>query len=429
MTDNDTAAVLPPNEAARLAAVRRYEILDTPPDGAFDRIAVLAAAFCNVPIATVTIVDHDRIWFKAAHGIEVDQIDRDPGLCASAILQDDPYIVTDAIKDPRCFENPLVRGELGVRFYAAAPIRTQDGYNLGTVNVIAGQPREITATEIGVLRHLADVIADELEFRMNARRTVESERVQRHRAEHLIDVLQSRLLPQRQVEVPRLDVATYYRSLSTELAIGGDFVDVFDVDECSWALVVGDVCGKGPYAAAATGEIRAALRAIARIQTDPRRMLATVNDALCRDGLQAAPGQGSEELFCTVGVVQMVDEGSHVRVTAASAGHPLALVRRGDGTVEPLGNPGQLLGAFPEIEVGEATAELVAGDMVLLYTDGAVEQRGMSIAVGERALTAALEAAPTGSAQVALAHVRDAVESLHESFNDDVALVLARITE
>ena len=96
-------------EADRLAAVGRFEILDTPRDGAFDRIAAMAARLLDGPIATVTIVDEDRIWFKAAHGLDgVHQIGRDPGLCASAIQHGAPYVITDALRDPRTAANPLV---------------------------------------------------------------------------------------------------------------------------------------------------------------------------------------------------------------------------------------------------------------------------------------------------------------------------------
>lgn len=169
------ADLLPPHEDRRMEAVHRYNVLDTPPDGAFDRITALAARLFDVPISTVTIVDHDRIWFKSAYGIEVDQIDRDPGLCASAILQADPYIVQNATDDVRCLENPLVRGELGLRFYAAAPLRTADGYNLGTLNIIDVEPRELTEDQVATLEDLAAIVVDELELRLAAARAVELE--------------------------------------------------------------------------------------------------------------------------------------------------------------------------------------------------------------------------------------------------------------
>ena len=88
------------DEAQRLAAVRRYEVLDTPPDGAFERITSLAARLFDVPISIVSIVDADRIWFKSHHGVDAEQVDREPGLCASAVLQSGPWLVNDARNGP-----------------------------------------------------------------------------------------------------------------------------------------------------------------------------------------------------------------------------------------------------------------------------------------------------------------------------------------
>jgi hypothetical protein len=100
-----------------MLAVQRYDILDTPPDGAFDRITALAARRFGVPISIISIVDHDRIWFKSRHGLPgVEQVAREPGLCASAIMSADPYVLTDAKIDPRSLSNSLVAGEVGLRF-------------------------------------------------------------------------------------------------------------------------------------------------------------------------------------------------------------------------------------------------------------------------------------------------------------------------
>lgn len=164
-------------EAARLAAVRRYEILDAPPDGVFDDIAALAAAACGTPIATVSIVDAGRIWFAATYGLEgVTQIGDEPGLCASAILGDEVYVVPDAAIDPRTLSHPAVRGELGLRFYAAASIITAEGHHLGTVNVIDTEPRELTETQASQLTHLARVVARNLDLRLAAIHAVRAER-------------------------------------------------------------------------------------------------------------------------------------------------------------------------------------------------------------------------------------------------------------
>lgn len=164
-------ALLPPNEEARLAAVRRYEVLDTPADGAFDRITRLASVMLEMPIAIVSLVDHDRIWFKSAEGLDgVEQIDREPGLCASAILSDEPWVIDDAKTDPRTLANPLVAGEFGLRFYAGCALRTHDGFNLGTLCVIDKEPRELTEEQVRVLEDLAAIVVHELELRLAARR-------------------------------------------------------------------------------------------------------------------------------------------------------------------------------------------------------------------------------------------------------------------
>ena len=164
-------SVLPADEAGRLEAVHRYQILDTPEDGAFDRITALAARLFSVPIAIVSVVDHDRIWFKSHHGVEIGHVDRDPGLCASAILQNEPWIIQDAKTDSRALSNPLVAGELGLQFYAGIPLRTRDGYNLGTLCIIDRQPRTLSQQDLRTLEDLAAIVMNDLEQRLQSRRS------------------------------------------------------------------------------------------------------------------------------------------------------------------------------------------------------------------------------------------------------------------
>ncbi|MDB5469443.1 MAG: hypothetical protein JWR84_1003 [Caulobacter sp.] len=160
------------DEAQRMAAVRRYDILDTPPDGNFDRITALAARRFGTPISIISVVDHDRIWFKSRHGVDVAEIGRDNGLCASAILSPDTRVLEDARRDPHAFANPLVAGSFGLRFYAGAPLRTSDGYNLGTLCVIDHEPRVFTQQDIDDLEDLAALVVDNLELRLAARHAV-----------------------------------------------------------------------------------------------------------------------------------------------------------------------------------------------------------------------------------------------------------------
>lgn len=175
MTSN--RSIIPPDEANRIEAVRRYDILDTPADGSFDRVTAMAARRFRTPISLITIVDHDRIWFKSRYGINFEQIGRDPGLCASAILKPDPHILPDATKDIGALANPLVAGDFGLRFYAGVPLRTSDGYNLGTLCVIDKEPRPFGEDEIEDLKDLSSLVTDQLEFRLSAIRSLaEAER-------------------------------------------------------------------------------------------------------------------------------------------------------------------------------------------------------------------------------------------------------------
>ena len=167
--DNEKSAA---TEQRRLDAVRRYDILDTPPDGSFDHVTAVAAQVLGVPVAIVSIVDHDRIWFKSHHGLEIEQVGRDAGLCASCILQHGPWIINDAKADLRALANPLVAGEFGARFYLGIPLRTHDGFNLGTLCVIDFVPRVASTQDVSVLTNLAAVVMDDLELRLSARKAI-----------------------------------------------------------------------------------------------------------------------------------------------------------------------------------------------------------------------------------------------------------------
>jgi len=172
------------SETQRLDAVHRYDILDTPPDRSFDRITAIAARLLSVPIAIISIVDHDRIWFKSHHGLELEQTTRDPGLCASCVLQDAPWIVTDAEADVRLLTNPLVAGDFALRSYLGIPLRTHDGFNLGTLCVLDFALRTPAEGDIATLTDLASVVMDELELRLSSRRAITGYRNELIRSEH-----------------------------------------------------------------------------------------------------------------------------------------------------------------------------------------------------------------------------------------------------
>ena len=158
-------APLPANEQARLAALRRLQLLDTPPEEAFDGLTRLVASLLEVPIAVVSLVDEHRQWFKSAVGIDASETPRDIAFCAHAIFDDQPLVIADASKDDRFADNPDVLDGLKVRAYAGIPLLTSDGQALGTLCAIDQKPRRFNDHQLGVLRELANVVQREIRAR------------------------------------------------------------------------------------------------------------------------------------------------------------------------------------------------------------------------------------------------------------------------
>lgn len=160
------------DEESRLAAVRRFGTLETSSDETLSRIAASAADLLAMPVSAISVVDHDRIWFRAQHGLGIDQTSRDPGLCASAILHSNPLLLPDTLNDSRARSNPLVTASQGIRFYLGIPLRTQDGFNIGTLCVMDRKPRSANDQQVARLSNLASIAMNHLELGASARRLV-----------------------------------------------------------------------------------------------------------------------------------------------------------------------------------------------------------------------------------------------------------------
>jgi len=154
-------------EAARVAALNRYAILDSEPEQSFDDLVTLAAHICKVPIAMLSLVDDHRQWFKSKLGVQVRETPRDSSICAHAIQQAHLFIVPDTLQDPRFRENPLVVGEPHIRFYAGAPLINEDGYALGTLCVVDREPRELEEDQKDALSALGRLALRQMELRLN----------------------------------------------------------------------------------------------------------------------------------------------------------------------------------------------------------------------------------------------------------------------
>ncbi|MEM9131759.1 MAG: GAF domain-containing protein [Actinomycetota bacterium] len=149
-------AHVPDDEGDRLEALRRYRLLDTPPEAAFDEITAAASEIASTPVALISLIDGDRQWFKSRRGLDVSETPREIAFCAHTILGDEPMVVTDAAVDPRFDDNPLVTPAAGIRFYAGIPLKSDSGHKLGTLCVIDTEPRTI---DDGLLTELCSLAA------------------------------------------------------------------------------------------------------------------------------------------------------------------------------------------------------------------------------------------------------------------------------
>ena len=160
------AAAIPANEPERLAALLRYDILESEPEAEFDEITSLASFICGTPISVMTLVDSERLWIKSGVGIAAGgQLPRDEAFCAHTILEQNGMIISDMHDDVRFFDNPLVRHSPHIRFYVGMPLITSDGYALGSLCAMDSVPRQLSATQLFALGSLAKQVVRNLELR------------------------------------------------------------------------------------------------------------------------------------------------------------------------------------------------------------------------------------------------------------------------
>ncbi len=379
----------PPREDARLAMLREYEVLDTDPEIGFDDLTALAASICEVPVSAITLIDAERQWFKSRVGVEASETPLEFSFCAYAILKPEMMVVEDAAVDATFAYHPAVTQDNGIRFYAGVPLRTPEGFALGTICVADRVPRKLRPDQLRALESLSRQVQTQLELRRKLRdlRRTSAER-DRARAEsdaHAAEIerdlgfarqFQQALLPHNE-DYPVIAGApsqslrlNFHHVYQPTLSLGGDFFDVLKLSEHRAGVFIADVMGHGARSALVTAIIRTLFQELAPQSDDPGEVLERLNARFC--GIVQESGQ-----FLFASACYLVFDTQGGTVSFSNAGHPAPVWANRDRTrVVPLQNEranGPVLGLSGEALYSSCSEPLGAGDVFLLFTDGLVE--------------------------------------------------------
>lgn len=306
----------------------------------------------------------------------------------------------------RSQEHLRILEALSMRSAMIVPLKAR-GRTMGAMT-FGSTGRRFERSDLALAQELADRAAIAID---NARLYEERSAIARS--------LQRSLLPPALPEIPGIEVAARYQPAGEGFQVGGDFYDVYQRSPGEWAIVIGDVCGKGPEAAAVTGLARHTLRAASIEERSPSGSLLILNEALLQDGT---------DRFCTVAKGRLIPDADGANLIVACAGHHLPCVIRSDGTVEAVGEPGTLLGLFEDVTISDRTVRLGAGDAVIFYTDGVIDDRDGARSGNPRTLADLLQGVPEGPAEAIAHHIEgQAQKASPQGLRDDVAIVVVRV--
>lgn len=287
----------------------------------------------------------------------------------------------------------------------SVPLRTRNR-TFGAITLVSSTPHFYEAGDL--------TLAEDLGRR--AATAIEHARLYKEKSQ-TAQTLQRSLLPPRLPRIPGFEVAAAYRPAGEGTEVGGDFYDVFNTAVLGWALVMGDVCGKGPEAAELTALSRYTVRTAAMSDDKPSCILQTLNEAILR--------QRSDNRFCTIAYSLLNPTREGARLDVCCGGHPPPLVLRKDGSVETAGVPGLLLGVFPDPQLTDYQVQLQTGDTVVFYTDGATEARSLEGELfGEERLSELLSSCAGLDARSTVEKIERTVRAYSEgNLHDDLALL------
>jgi len=355
------ASLLPENlEDERMRDVERLELLDTPREERFDKITRMACRVFAVPMASLSLMDRDRQWFKSMLGLDLVDVPREKTVCRTTIArayekpENPALVVPDAAADPAFTDIPGIGGEGGIRFYAGYPLYGPAGHPVGTFCIYATEERHLDRDQLEAFAEFAEWAQRELERSDELDRAAE---------------IQKQLLPRPLPDLPGYEIAT---TCLPAHVVGGDFYDHYRHRD-GIVITVADVMGKGLGAAILSSAVRSSLRGVGRVLDRFGRV-----DGVLDTG--SALTVGAEHLtedFEQTGTfvtsfLAAIDFPSG-QVEFADAGHGLAAIRRADGKVEPLDTGGPPLGILPATIWTSEFTHLDPGDTLVVCSDGLLD--------------------------------------------------------
>ncbi|MEJ2865042.1 PP2C family protein-serine/threonine phosphatase [Actinomycetospora flava] len=430
------------DDPRRVAAVTSTGLLDTPPEEAFDRLTRLASDLIGAPMVFVTLVDDQVSYWKSTTGVGDGagprQNPASESFCQFVVTSGAEQVIPDTRADARTKLMAAVE-TMNIKAWAGIPIRAASGDVLGTFCAMDVRPRGWSHRQLEILRTLAQAAGGEIALRMALQEArVASAAAERHAADaerhaeraersaaeatELAETLQQSLLPASNPRIPGMEVAARYRPGGGGAEVLGDFYDVFPVPG-GWGVVVGDVCGKGPWAARTTALARSTVRAVGHSEERTEAVLAALNDVL-------HVWFAGRHSFVTATYATMTAADEGLNTVVVNGGHPPAFLLRADGEVRQFADGGRALGLRPEASIGREEECLKPGDSLVFYTDGVTESRppGSTDQFGEDGIARVLASLPPASSAetVAEAVSRAALEHGDHQVPDDTAIVVVR---
>ncbi|MCY7413445.1 MAG: SpoIIE family protein phosphatase [Salinibacterium sp.] len=379
------------DEVARQRALDDLGIVGTPPEERFDRVTRLAKQLFGVESAAISLIDHDRQWFKSRQGIADPEMPREVAFCDITIQRPETFSVSNALEDPRFADNPLVTGNPNIRFYAGHPLVASTGERVGALCVFDPNPRVFSEAETALLRDLALWVQNELTVAKELDRAVE---------------VQRSLLPRSLVSLPGYEVAG---ECVPARAVGGDFYDWYPVGEGA-VFTLADVMGKGIGSAIIAATVRAVLRSGLRNQ----------NIAMTLDAATATLSTDLDEAGTFVTLFHSRLDMDTGELRYVDAGHGISFIVRAGGGMTRLATTNFPLGSGLDEEWEERIVTIDPGDTLVLISDGVLD-------LFDGALTSLASVEQmVRDADTASAFVEAIVRKTGDQAEDDVTIVAVR---